>query len=125
MIINFCEELLEVYTPDVVVPTQMTKMNKRTLAVMTSIRTALAEAQGIAEELIPLEALAGFYREHASIALMHVEYPETELCHDALPWGLISVYRDTFQGEALPATCNESIRDKARSFYDRACEVAE
>ena len=100
------------------------KLNRQTTQVFEGIRTALGHAEGIAEELIPLASLAGFYKDHADIARMPVEFPETEILRDALPWGLVTAYRDTFQGEILPATCNESIRNKARSFYDRACEVA-
>ena len=115
MIINFSEELLEVYTPDVVVPTRMAKMNKKTIAVMTSIRTALGEAQGIAEELIPLEKLREFYKVHLDHLLLPLYCPEAVIYRDVLPWHLVAAYRDTFAGEVClgPATRASSTRHVA------------
>ena len=100
------------------------KLNKKTTAAFTRIRTALGHAQEIAEELIPMNALAGFYKQHADHARLVKVYPDAEVVRDALPWSLVSAYCDTFEGEELPATCYESLRDKARTHYARACAVA-
>ena len=71
-----------------------------------------------------MNALAGFYKQHAEHARLVKVYPEAEVVRDSLPWSLVSAYCDTFEGEELPATCNESLRDKARTHYARACAVA-
>lgn len=105
---------------ELVVHSENAKLNKKSTEAFTRIRTALGHAEEIAEELIPIISLAGFYKEHAQHARLVTVYPEAEVVRDALPWPLVSVYCDTFANEALPATCNESIRDKARTFYARA-----
>jgi len=107
-----------------VIHSEKSKLSKSTTATLQRIRTVMCQAHEIAEELIPLESLAGFCKDHSHIARMRKEYPDATVHCDVLSRRLVSAYRVTFVGEDLPPTCNGSILDKARSFYVRACAVA-
>ena len=76
-------------------------VSKQPTAILQRIRMALGEEQRIAEELIPMESLVGFYKGHATIARTPVDFPDAEVVRGALPWGLVSAYRDTFEGAGV------------------------
>ena len=58
---------------------EKSKLNKGTTAALERIRTAFCATHDVAEELIPIESLAGFYKDHGLYALMRTEYPEHKL----------------------------------------------
>ena len=108
-----------------------TRVFQRTLS---AVRTNFCHSVSLAEELVPLPVLKDFYVRHDAYARLALEFPDTTLYRDALPWATVRAYRQTFAGEPMPSTvalCMKSMLNRARQValqgyvsLPRACASA-
>ena len=73
---------------------------------LVEARRSLAQHMDIAEELIPLGNLATFYSGHESHARLKLFYPNARLHTDSMALELVSAFRESMRGQALPDTAN-------------------
>ena len=97
---------------------------KKLEAGMRELRTAVCKAGAVAEELVPLGSIEGFYRRHLAHAYLPHGYSSARVLHETLSWEAVAAYRSTLAGEELGENPAYLFRSRAYGDGWRAEAVA-
>ena len=83
-------------------------------------RKALCDALGMSEELLPIETLTCFMRQHARWVVLAQEFPQALRLEETTAKKVIEVFRSSLENEDIG-----TVYDALRTAYERARTVAE